>query len=106
MASDTTDPFGVLGVPENATEQEIRKRYLELVKKYPPESAPEKFRQIHAAFQAAKDPLVIARRLLAQPEETTPDWQAVIDREQCDPPNLSVQLLLSLGNRENVSEGA
>ena len=97
---EETDPFRVLGVTEHATEQEVRERYLTLVKKYPPESEPEKFREIHAAFQAVKDPLVIARRLLMQPAETTPAWQSVIDREKSHPPNLSVKLLLSLGNRE------
>jgi len=94
-----TDPFVVLGISPDADEGEVRARYLALVKQFPPERDPEKFNQIRQAFEAAKDPLTIARHLLTCPEETVPQWAAVLQAQQKKPPNLSVPFLLSLGNR-------
>ncbi|REJ73773.1 MAG: J domain-containing protein, partial [Planctomycetota bacterium] len=54
--TNQSDPFQILGVPADAGEAEIRARYLELVKKFPPEREPEKFREVHAAYEAARDP--------------------------------------------------
>ncbi len=50
------DPFEVLDLPRHAGEGEIRKRYLELVRAFPPEQAPERFAEVHAAYQALRDP--------------------------------------------------
>ena len=57
------DPFEVLGLPKDAGEGEIRQRYLELVRAFPPERAPERFAAVHAAYQALRDP---AARLESQ----------------------------------------
>lgn len=46
------DPFAVLDVPEDADDETIRRRYLALVRRHPPERAPERFGQIRAAFEA------------------------------------------------------
>jgi curved DNA-binding protein CbpA len=50
------DHFEVLGLTKDATEPEIRARYLELVRTFPPEKAPERFAAIHAAYAALRDP--------------------------------------------------
>jgi curved DNA-binding protein CbpA len=50
------DPFEILDLPKHAGEGEIRKRYLELVRAFPPEQAPERFAAVHAAYQALRDP--------------------------------------------------
>ena len=39
------DPFTVLGVDENAGDAEIRRRYLALVRDFPPDRAPDRFRE-------------------------------------------------------------
>jgi curved DNA-binding protein CbpA len=58
------DPFEVLDLPAHAGEGEIRKRYLELVRAFPPEKAPERFAAVHAAYQALRDPTArLARQL-------------------------------------------
>ena len=49
------DPYTVLGVPPDATDEVIRRRYLELARAFPPEHAPEGFAVIRAAFEAVKD---------------------------------------------------
>ena len=101
--SVSTDPFQVLGVSRDASEEAIRARYLELVKQFPPERDPDKFREVQAAFQAAKDPLLIARRLLAPPSEEAPRWSDAIEAQRRNPPALTLTLLLSLGNRRETS---
>jgi curved DNA-binding protein CbpA len=57
------DPFEQLGLPSDADEAQIRRRYLELVREYPPDRAPERFAELHAAYEAVRDP---ARRLEAR----------------------------------------
>ena len=95
----TTDPFQVLGLSKDAGEAEVRSRYLELVKRFPPEREPDRFREIHAAFQAAQDPLVMARHLLELPDDSSPPrWSDVIEQQKSSPPELNVSFLLSLGN--------
>jgi curved DNA-binding protein CbpA len=58
-----SDPYDVLGLDPDADEAEIRRRYLELVREFPPDRAPERFAAVHAAYEALRDP---ARRLHGQ----------------------------------------
>jgi hypothetical protein len=104
-SSTSSDPFLILGLSREATEAAIRARYLELVKQFPPDRAPDKFREIRAAFEAAKDPLVIARWLVQPPDpnEEPPSWQAAIEAQEKIRPKLCVGFLLSLGNRNQNS---
>ncbi len=50
-----TDPYSELGLPSDADDEAIRRRYLELVREYPPERAPEKFAKVRAAYDSLKD---------------------------------------------------
>ena len=50
-------------MPRFAGETEIRRRYLELVRAFPPDRAPERFAAIRAAYDEVRDP---ARRLALQ----------------------------------------
>jgi len=49
--------YHTLGLSPDCTEADLRKRYLELVRRYPPESHPDKFSRIHDAYQFLKNPL-------------------------------------------------
>jgi curved DNA-binding protein CbpA len=49
------DPHGVLGVADDADDETIRRRYLELVREFPPERHPEKFAGVRAAYERLKD---------------------------------------------------
>lgn len=109
MSGDSTldpnrEPFRVLGLPADAGEKQVRQRYLELVRQFPPEHEPERFQEIHGAYLAAKDPLVIARRLLQSVDEEPAAWSDILDRHQSRPPKLSREVLLSLGNRRDGAE--
>lgn len=44
----------ILGLPADADEGTIRRRYLELVRKHPPERDPERFQRITAAYEAVR----------------------------------------------------
>jgi curved DNA-binding protein CbpA len=51
-----SDPYKVMGLAASAGETEIRQRYLELVREFPPDRAPERFAAIHAAYADLRDP--------------------------------------------------
>jgi DnaJ-class molecular chaperone len=50
-----SDPFTVLGVDETADDAAIRRRYLALVRDFPPDQAPERFQEYRAAYEALSD---------------------------------------------------
>src|SRR5436190_17760660 len=50
-----TDPYTVLGLPPDADDAAVRQRYLELVRRYPPEQAPERFAAVRAAYELLRD---------------------------------------------------
>jgi curved DNA-binding protein CbpA len=94
------DPYEILGLTRDADESEIRRRYLELVREFPPDRAPERFTAIHAAYDALRDP---ARRLEAQlfQIETTRDSIEAIAadlRRRLRETRLPVDVLLNLAN--------
>jgi DnaJ-class molecular chaperone len=49
------NPYETLGIGKNSDDQAIRQAYLELVKQYPPDRAPERFKEIANAYDAIKD---------------------------------------------------
>lgn len=60
------DPHAVLGVSADAGEAEIRARYLQLVREFPPDRAPERFAEIRAAYDQLRDPLrLLSRKIFA-----------------------------------------
>lgn len=48
-------PYLILGLAPEATEDEIRRRYLQLVREHPPGRDPERFQQVAQAYEALKD---------------------------------------------------
>ncbi|WP_162006783.1 J domain-containing protein [Roseimaritima sediminicola] len=100
--SSASDPFAVLGLPANASLADVRSRYLELVRRHSPESDPERFQQIQQAYNAASDPMTIARRLTQPPGDPLP-WKTLLDQEKQNPPRVPTEVLLSLGNQTTGS---
>jgi curved DNA-binding protein CbpA len=49
------DPFTVLGVADDAGDAEIRRRYLMLLREFPPDREPERFQEFRAAYEALSD---------------------------------------------------
>lgn len=51
-----TDPFTVLGSTEDAGDEAIKRRYLALVRAYPPDREPERFQTYRRAYEAIRGP--------------------------------------------------
>ena len=49
------DPYDVLGLPADADDDAIRRRYLELVRQFPPDHHPERFSAVRQAYEQLKD---------------------------------------------------
>jgi curved DNA-binding protein CbpA len=54
----------ILGVPENASDEDIRAAYLGKVKEFPPDRCPEEFERIRDAYDTLRDPRKRAKSLL------------------------------------------
>lgn len=52
----TDDPFMLLGVDESADDEAIKRRYLALVRAWPPDREPEKFQALRQAYEAVSTP--------------------------------------------------
>ena len=59
-----TDPYAVLGLPPDSDDEAVRRRYLELVRHFPPEQAPERFAAVRAAYESLRDRDARLRRRL------------------------------------------
>ena len=71
------DPYVQLGLPSSADETEIRTRYLELVRQFPPDRAPERFAEIRAAYDALRDPVSRLEARLFEPGSRTDSLEMI-----------------------------
>ncbi len=56
MTSTADSPFATLGLAPGAGPEEIAAAYRKLVRRYPPELAPDRFAAIHGAYQMLTSP--------------------------------------------------
>ena len=94
------DPYKVLGLPPDSDDDAIRRRYLELVRRYPPEHHPEKFTAIRAAYDSLRDLTTRVRYRLFEAGENE-SIEAIIEELGCQSSRRRVPLptLLSLVRR-------
>jgi hypothetical protein len=92
-------PIEILGLASPATADEVRLQYLKLVKEFPPEREPERFREIHQAYADFCNPLGHAIRILDSIPNSR-EWNEIMEEEAQRPPRLGVDVLLSLGNKQ------
>ena len=91
------DPYAVLGVSRGADDVTIRTRYLELVRQFPPERAPERFAEIREAYDRLRDPIVsLESRLFEVSAPFTFESIVAEARPDVRRTRLSSSLLLSL----------
>jgi curved DNA-binding protein CbpA len=62
----------ILGIPENASDEEIRGAYLRKVKEYPPDRSPEEFERIRDAYETLRDPRRRTREMLLTADPFAP----------------------------------
>jgi len=70
------DPYEILGVTRSSSDEEIRRRYLELVRQFPPEREAERFAAIRHAYDQIRDPVERMRKRLFEIREGD-SWEAV-----------------------------
>jgi curved DNA-binding protein CbpA len=77
-----SDPYQVLGLPPEADDEAIRRRYLELVRQHSPEHHPEQFAAVRAAYEQLRDQNTRLRhRLFEAGRRETVD--AIIEEVSC-----------------------
>jgi curved DNA-binding protein CbpA len=94
------DPYAVLGLPADADDEVIRRRYLELVRQYTPEQNPEKFAAVRSAYESLRDLDTRLRYRLFEAGKNE-NLEALIEEVACRSPRrrLSLQTLLTTINR-------
>lgn len=95
-----SDPYEVLGLPGDADDEAIRRRYLELVRQYSPEHHPERFAAVRAAYESLRDlDTRLRHRLFESGKRDTVD--AILEEIECRSPRhrLSLKTLMSAAFR-------
>lgn len=91
------DPYAVLELPADSDDETIRRRYLELVRQFPPEKHPEKFAAVRQAYETMRD---LEARLNYRLFEAGKNecLAAIIEELSCPTsrPRLSLERLLSV----------
>jgi uncharacterized protein (DUF1786 family) len=62
----------ILGVPANASDEEIRAAYLSRVREFPPDRSPEEFERIRDAYDALRNPRQRAKAMLLSTDFAAP----------------------------------
>jgi curved DNA-binding protein CbpA len=72
------DPYAELGVPRQATLEEIKDAYFKLVREHPPEREPEAFKTIRAAYERLRtaERRIETDMLLLQELPLPAEWHA------------------------------
>ncbi|MGB7327515.1 MAG: DnaJ domain-containing protein [Rubripirellula sp.] len=91
------DPFAVLGIDPASTTEQIRARYLELVRENPPERDAHRFAQIREAYEMASDPISRWTRRLYTPELSDPD--TLIEQFRQRPQRFTTDALIRAGEQ-------
>ena len=71
----------ILGVPANASEEEIRTAWLGKVKEFPPDRCPAEFEEIRDAYDKLRDPRKRAKAMLFSTAFAAP-LVSLIDKEK------------------------
>ena len=96
-----TDPHEILGVTQGASEEEIRSRYLDLVRQHPPDRDPERFAAVRQAYEQLRDPVERMRARLFHLDEADSMPAVLADvRRRVRLARLPASLLLSLAERK------
>jgi len=85
------DPYSVLGLLPDSDDETIRRRYLELVRRYSPEHHPQRFAAIRTAYESLRDLNARLRhRLFEAGKRESVD--ALVEEIECRSPRRRVSL--------------
>jgi curved DNA-binding protein CbpA len=95
------DPYTILGLPPDSTDEAIRRRYLTLVRTYTPERAPERFAAIREAYEKLRDPVRrLQYQLFAAGQDDSLDAFLADTRASLPRRRIPLAELLALGHRQ------
>jgi len=95
----------VLGLSPQASDEEIRQRYLQLVRENPPSRAPEYFQKITSAYEALKDERTrVATRLFGTLQYADLEM-ALMDLVRANPSRRKGPGLKALLDAEGIPDG-
>ena len=99
-------PFEILNIPRESGDDAVKKGYLAMVKRFPPERFPDEFHRICTAYEAVKTEK--DRVKFALFDTTVPDVDTLIldireDAEGDRPDLVSLQKMLAMAVRRTVS---
>jgi len=95
------NPHKVLGLSPESSEGEVRRRYLELVRQYPPDRHPARFTEIREAYDQLRDPQKrLESRLFSH--ETSDSLPAIAAdvRQRVRAARIPTNVLLSLAEKQ------
>ncbi len=94
------DPYSILDVSPDVDEAALRRRYLELVRRNPPEKCPQRFAEIREAYEQLRNPLKQLQRQLFQARDRDSLDDVIADlRSRAQATRIPTEMLLSLGER-------
>ena len=97
-------PYLILNLPPDATDEAIRRRYLELVRAYPPEREPERFQRIAAAYETVRDARSRVENAIYGAARY-PDYElALLDMARARPPRRRAPGLKELIKAEGIRD--
>jgi hypothetical protein len=70
---DFLEACGVLGVEAGASQKEVRRAYLKLIRKHKPDRDPDGFQRTRDAYELLKGPTAHLRRLVEEPPSAPPE---------------------------------
>jgi preprotein translocase subunit SecA len=75
------NPYKVLQLEQGADKQAVKKAYFKLIRQYPPEKFPEKFKEIREAYEFLQDEVNIAQmqKSIQLPEEFVKPYYQVLE---------------------------
>jgi len=92
-----SDPYEVLGIDPGSDDAEIRRRYLELVRRYPPDQHPERFAAVREAYDELRDPVArLSARLFLHKTHETMDAILADVEQRLRTARIPVKILISL----------
>lgn len=98
-----SEPFEVLGLGPDPSEEEVRRRYLDLVRQFPPDRSPQRFAEIRHAYDQLRDPVarLQQRIFLFRSAETSETLDPVISdiKRRLRGTRIPTQALLSLAEQ-------
>ena len=79
---DTNDPHKLLGVPADATAEEVRRAYLRRIKVFKPDRDPVAFRRLRAAYETLSQRIAMLEQLGGTGEVIGPGWDQDAEPEE------------------------